>query len=332
MLPSQTRSGGSGAAATMNSPAPTPILASSSVRAAAPGLTSTLAALAEDKPMTTADPPQGTGTQLPAQWRLTDHIRTVLTEPLQRIRDPTLNRFVAHLVNGSLAPALAAHWLKHDAVYLEAAARHVAHLVTLAPRSDLALLAKDLAGTVDELAWAHATQLTISGAADAPTGPTALADVTARMSALLDSTRAQAGPEAYALGMLAHWAMNMAFADAWRAVSAAGHADPHLAAVVEAMRARWTAPDWYAHLDTLALAVNAAFHDWVRSAQMKEGEAVDKVEKVARDAVGLEEAFFAAVGEGAEGAGPTVEKTMAAKVLEEARASQQQQPWMKVED
>ncbi|KNE73381.1 hypothetical protein AMAG_20763, partial [Allomyces macrogynus ATCC 38327] len=97
-----------------------------------------------------------------------------------------------------------------------------------------------------------------------------------------------------------------------------------------AMRARWTAAEWYAHLDVLGLAVNAAFHDWVRGAQMKEGEAVEKVEKVARDAIGLEETFFAAAGEGKkEGAG--VEKTMAGKVLEEARGATQQ-PWMKVED
>ncbi|KAJ3350205.1 hypothetical protein GGF32_005008 [Allomyces javanicus] len=331
MLPSQTRSGGSGAAATMNSPDPTPILASSSVRAAAPGLTATLAALAEDQPMHPTSA-QGTGTDLPAQWRLTDHIRTVLAEPLARLRDPALNRFLAQLVDGSLTPGLAAHWLAHDAVYLEAAARHVAHLVTLAPRSDLLLLAKDLGATVDELAWAHAKRITIVGAADAPAGRTPLADVTARMIAVLtDSTRAAHGPEAYAVGLLAHWAMNMAFADAWRACSAVGHLDPQLAQLVEAMRARWTAADWHAHLDALGLAVNAAFHDWVRGAQLKEGEAVDRVEKVARDAVMLEEAFFAAAGEGVEVSSKegVVEKTMAGKVLEEARASQ---PWMKVED
>ncbi|KNE71080.1 hypothetical protein AMAG_15333 [Allomyces macrogynus ATCC 38327] len=121
--------------------------------------------------------------------------------------------------------------------------------------------------------------------------------------------------------------MNVAFADAWRACSAAGNCDPSLAAVVETMRVRWTAPELIAHLDEMAGCVNAAFHEWVQAVTMKEGEAVDRVEKVARDAVVLEEAFFAAAGKAMEG--EKVEKTMAAKVLEEARGAQ---PWMKVED
>ncbi|KNE71083.1 proline-tRNA ligase [Allomyces macrogynus ATCC 38327] len=86
-------------------------------------------------------------------------------------------------------------------------------------------------------------------------------------------------------------------------------------------------PELIAHLDEMAGCVNAAFHEWVQAVTMKEGEAVDRVEKVARDAVVLEEAFFAAAGKAMEG--EKVEKTMAAKVLEEARGAQ---PWMKVED
>lgn len=154
----------------------------------------------------------------------------------------THHPFLDGVREGTLPRAAFRSWLAQDALFVGDLLAFQARLLARAPRRDLALLIGGLAALEAELAWfeAHAGQQGV--ALYAERHPT-----TAAYQAFLAGL--ESGP--YAAGLVALWALERAYLEAWRG-AAPGH--PDYRPSVE----HWTAPAFAAYVDGLEQAAEAA--------------------------------------------------------------------------
>jgi thiaminase len=157
-------------------------------------------------------------------------------------RSATSHPFLAGARDGTLAGESFAAWLVQDYHYVGDLLVFQARLLARAPRADQAVLAGGLVGLEAELTWFEMGAAQRGLVLNAPLRP-ATAAYRAFLRALDD--------EAYLPSIVALWAIEQAYLDAWSGV-VPGH--PDYRPFVE----HWTTPDFVAYVAGLERAADAA--------------------------------------------------------------------------
>ena len=157
-------------------------------------------------------------------------------------RAATLHPFLDGVRDGSLPAAALDRWLAQDALYVDALLRMQARLLARAPRADQIVLAQGLLALAEELAWFGALAAERALALD-------VAPLPANAAYCAELAHCDALP--YAAAMVALWAVERAYLDAW--LGARPGAEPYRSLVEH-----WTTPAFVAYVAELAAAGDRA--------------------------------------------------------------------------
>ena len=160
-------------------------------------------------------------------------------------RAATRHPFLDAVREGTLAEEAFRIWLEQDYAFVQALLRFQARLLAQAPRPAQRVLAEGLVALEAELAWFEQQGRRRGLALEA-----ALLPATAAYNRFLE----ECAQHSYGEGIVALWALEKAYLEAWRSASP-GH--PAYGEFVE----HWTVPAFAAYVEELAAAADAVLDD-----------------------------------------------------------------------
>jgi len=169
----------------------------------------------------------------------------LLSEHAGAWRRATRHPFLAAVREGTLPEEAFRIWLEQDYAFAWALLRFQAHLLARAPRRAQRVLAGGLVALEAELTWFEQRARRRGLALQA-----ALLPATAAYTGFLE----QRGRHSYAEGIVALWALERAYLEAWRSAS------PGHRAYREYVE-HWTVPAFAAYVEELAIAADAALDE-----------------------------------------------------------------------